>query len=1440
MQVPFHLLLSRWFTERFSKPTPPQEKGWKHISEGRNTLIAAPTGSGKTLAAFLWSIDRLAQRGLAGKLEDKTSVVYISPLKALGNDIEKNLKDPLSGIVALARSEGLSLPEIRVAVRSGDTPPKERQLMVKHPPHILITTPESLYILLTAERSREFLRTAETVIVDEIHAVAGDKRGSHLVLSLERLDALAGKCLQRIGLSATQKPIEEIACLLVGTMGIRLDGSPDCAIVDVGHKRDLDLSIELPERQLGPIASNEIWAEIYQDITARVRDHRTTLVFVNTRRLVERVAHQLTLRLGEGQVGAHHGSLSRKARLETEEKLKSGALPVVVATASLELGIDIGHVELVCHIGSPRMLATLLQRVGRSGHWLGAVPKGIFYPLTRDDLLQSAAAIRAVRSGELDRVTIPEKPFDIMAQQIVATVAADTAGISEDDLFSLIRKAYPYRCLSRDEFNEVVELLSEGIAARGGRRRAYLHRDRVHGRVKARRSARLIAITNGGAIPETADYDVIEAPTEAFVGKVNEDFAIESLAGDIFLLGNRSWRIRRVSSGKVWVEDAQGLPPSIPFWLGEAPARTPELSQAVSDLRSGVASRLADPALALSWLQEETGIARAAGEQIVAYVGDTQALLGCVPTTECVVAERFFDEAGGMQLVLHAPFGARINRAWGLALRKRFCVTFDSEVQAAATDDGIVLSLGEQHSFPLRDVFSWVRSATLEKYLIQSALGSPMFTNRWRWNATRALAVLRYGGGKKIAMAIQRMRAEDLLAAVFPEQVMCQENRAGPIEPPDHPLVKETIKGCLHEAMDLDGLRKVIAKVEAGGIQAAAVETPAPSPMAHEILNANPYAFLDDAPLEERRARAVALRRTDPDLARGFGALSPEAVSEVCAEAWPKVRDAEELHDLLLSVGLLPVEMAQAWKKEAEELIKDGRATVARWDLTGEEKQRQAYVAAERLGWARSVFSDLPIDPVIANPLIDSGAISPEEALRRIVQGWMEVVGPIAASELARRVGLAAAQVRRALLELEAQGVVLQGHFRASGDNADGFEWCERALLARIHRLTLGRLRREIEPVGAADLITFLLSWQHVQPQTRLRGREGVMEIVRQLQGLEIPAPAWEQYVLRARISDYDEADLESLCLAGIVAWGRLSILGSDTDHVRESSEAGRRRAPRPAPSRIAPISFVLREDLPIFLEPVGVAWEEMAALSAAARDVACYLDRHGASFLAEIAGGTGLLKTKTEEALWELVARGLVSGDGIAGLRVLLTPEVQRRPRRRRLRLFSGGRAPERLMPIGRWSLWRPREVPGSETNREKNVESKARQLLRRYGVVFRELLQRESCMPPWRSLVEIYRRMEARGEIRGGRFVSGFFGEQYALPEAIDLVRALRRAAVDGSPVMVSSYDPLNLVGILTPGARVPPSSNQAIVFKDGAPVDIGPLGAVRSRLQQSQIGS
>jgi len=1349
----FHPIIQEWFEHSFARPTETQDLAWKQIVAGGNVLISAPTGSGKTLAAFLACLDRLVRAALNGSLQDETEVVYVSPLKALSNDIQKNLERPLHEIAKLAGEKGLLMPPIRVAVRTGDTPMAERQQMIKRPPHVLVTTPESLFILLTAERSRHLLKTTNTFIIDEIHALVDDKRGAHLALSAARLDDLVmkagGRHPQRIGLSATVRPIGEVAKFV----------SPDkpLQIIDQGHRRQLDLEVEVPKDELGPVASNEMWAEIYDRISELILAHRTTLVFVNTRRLAERVAHHLAERLGESAVLAHHGSLSRRLRLEAEQKLKSGELRAVVATASLELGIDIGSVDLVCQIGSPRSIAVALQRIGRSGHRVDptSIPKGRIFATTRDELVECAALMRATRAGFLDALEIPPWPRDVLAQQIVSAAACESW--NEDDLFDLVSRAYPYRALPREDFDAVIEMLSEGIATQRGRSGAFLHRDQINHVVRGRRGARLAAITSGGAIPENANYFVVAEPDEMIVGTLDEDFAVESLAGDVFLLGTTSWRIRRVESGRVRVEDAHGAAPSIPFWRGEAPGRTVELSEEIANVRAEILKQN-DP---VEWLMRECALDRRGAEQAALYVRAGAAALGALPTQRTVVAERFFDEGGGMQLVVHAPFGARINRAWGLSLRKRFCRTFNFELQAAATDNGIVFSLGEQHSFPLGLVFEFLNAATVEQVLTQAMLDSPMFTARWRWNASRALAVLRFSRGRKVPPPIQRMRSDDLLAAVFPDQAACGDNLPGEIRIPDHPLVKETIRDCLHEAMDLDGLKHLLDGIATGEIKSVAIDTAEPSPLSHEILNANPYAYLDDAPLEERRARAVQMRRTLGVDAGEIGALDPAAIEEVFTESWPLVRDADELHDALLTLIVLPP--APEWKPFFEDLLKLRRARVI------ERGGCVFWVAAERLAVAES-----------------------EEGPVATIRGWMESTGPMTVAALATRLALPRDAVESAMAKLESGGQVLRGRFTPSSQ-ADGseIEWCNRRLLARIHRLTLGRLRKEIEPVTSADFVRFLFTWQHVAPGTQLHGPDGVLQIVKQLQGYEISAAAWESEVLRRRVARYMPDLLDRLCLSGEVMWGRLS------PHPSLLLDDATVRNRRIRPTRVAPVAIFLREDASWLLDSPA----QRNGLSQSGREVADALQRRGASFLPELVKATGQLTSQVEDALWELAAAGLVTADGFENLRALIDPKRRRGEGSSRLKMPRHA--------AGRWALL---DLPHTGPSSDERADTFARQLLLRWGVIFRDLLARETLAPAWRDLLMALRRMEARGEIRGGRFVSGFLGEQFARPEAVDLLRSIRRTPSDMT-LKIAAADPLNLAGIVLPGARISPLSAQSI---------------------------
>ncbi|MGE5212711.1 MAG: DEAD/DEAH box helicase, partial [Nitrospirota bacterium] len=1104
--------------------------------------------------------------------------------------------------------------------------------------------------------------TARTLILDEIHAVVDDRRGAHLALSVERLAALVEGPLQRIGLSATQKPIEDVARFLVGTRncsgfmsnaeddpGWRLTEMayhPDCEIIDIGHRRELDLAIEMPKSPLEAVMSNEVWEEIYNRLAELIQAHRTTLVFVNTRRMAERVTHHLTELLGADAVTSHHGSLSAKLRLEAEDRLKSGELKALVATASLELGIDIGSVDLVCQLGTTRSIATLLQRVGRAEHRRGGLPKGRIFPLSRDELIECAALLRCVHRGELDRLIIPEKPLDVLAQQVVA--AASTEDWDENEFFKLVRSAWPYRNLTRGEFDQVVTMLAEGFSTKRGRRSALIHHDAINHRLRARRGARLTALTSGGAIPDNADYRVILEPSETFVGTVNEDFAVESLAGDIFQLGNASWRILRVNSGVVRVEDAKGQPPGIPFWLGEAPARTDELSTAVSNFRIEAErllvgaprcdDRTAQSAVPSNTLIEsiarEFQLPQNAAEQIAAYFAGTYRSLGAIPSQQTLVLERFFDESGGMQLVLHAPFGSRINRAWGLALRKRFCRSFNFELQAAATDDAIVISLGTQHSFPLEEVFRYLNSKTVRDLLVQALLDAPMFTIRWRWNATRSLAVPRFRGGAKIAAPLQRMESENLLAAVFPDQLACLEHIVGDREIPDHPLVKQTIDDCLTEAMDIDGLEDVLRRIESGQIRCIARDLPEPSPLAAEILNARPYAFLDNAPLEERRTQAVYTRRaSEKNGSDGLGILDSAAIEKVKAEAWPTASNPDELHDALMLIGVMTLEevhrsasvessaslrLAQPHEgkrdacatfrgdsPEGHQLINElvavnrarrllfrtdhrtGRevlergatAPLSNGDAAPEKRRstgalsrsrrtdatRRFYIASERLPMLRAVYPNATFEPEFVLPeSLREKTWERVDAIRELVRGRLEVCGPITARKLADILVLQQSEVDAALLALEAEGFVLRGKFHP---DAAEQEWCDRRLLARIHRLTIDRLRAEIQPVSIHDFYRFLFAWQRADHEHRVEGLEGLQSVLEQLDGCELPLAAWESAVLPARVADYDPEWLDRLCFSGRIGWGRLSI---------PQNPNGRASAPL----RTSPIALYRRENL--------------------------------------------------------------------------------------------------------------------------------------------------------------------------------------------------------------------------------------------------------------------
>jgi ATP-dependent Lhr-like helicase len=1472
----FHPAVARWFRGRFGAPTEAQARAWPVTAGGGHALIAAPTGSGKTLAAFLSAIDALVVEGLAHGLADEVHVLYVSPLKALSNDIQKNLQQPLSGIRDALLESGLPDVAIRDAVRTGDTPQFERERMRRVPPHILVTTPESLYILLTSDSGRKMLGRVRTVIVDELHALAGNKRGAHLMLSLERLEALiassGGASPVRIGLSATVKPVEEMARFLVGCHPERLchserseeslQGIPrrfalrddTVTIIDTGHVRERDLALEIPRSPLDAVMPNEVWGELYDRLAELIRQHKTTLIFVNQRRLAERAAKQLAERLGEEHVTAHHGSLAREHRLKAEQRLKGGELKALVATSSLELGIDIGDVDLVCQLGSPRSIAAFLQRVGRAGHAIGAIPKGRLFPLSLDDLTECAALLDSARRGELDRIRVPAAPLDVLAQQIVAEVGCREWG--ETELYDQLRRAQPYAELPRKDFDQVVQMLADGYATRRGRRGAHIHHDAVNHVLRGRRGAKLTAVTNGGVIPDQFDYDVVLMPEGHRIGTLNEDFSFESLPGDIFQLGNTSWRILKVETGKVYVEDARGQPPTLPFWLGEALGRTAELSASVSRINAH-ADRLLSPLPPQGgegqgeggslerWLADELALPAAAANQLASYFASSKIALTALPTLDTVVFERFFDEVGDTHLVIHSPFGSRVNRAWGLALRKRFCRQFNFELQAAALEDTIVLSLGPSHSFPLESVQDFLKAKTAREVLVQALLDAPMFGTRWRWNASTALAVRRTINGKKAPPQFQRSDSEDLLTVVFPDQVACAENLRGEREIPDHPLVKQTIHDCLHEVMDVDGFIQVLERIEASEIRVVCRDLAAPSPLAHSILNARPYAFLDDGAAEERRTRLVTTHRLmDLETAAAVGNIDAGALERLRGEIAPDSASADELHDALVVHGFLTRDEGKPWRAWFDALVAARRATVvtpvgAPSGATG--SCASLWVAAERLAELRAALPDAECDPVITAVRAAPG--SADEALREIARGRLELLGPATAAQLAAPLGLEAAALEAALAALETEGAVMRMpcHPEERGDEgslegiprfARDDTWCERRLLARLHRYTRERQRSEIQAVAPAQFMRFLFRWQGVAGAadmsgmgSRREGEAGLLAVLRQLEGFSVPAGAWEDEVLAPRVRHYLPDLLDRLCAAGRVGWFRPA----------QTADPERRSGP----VRATPIVLCERDALAYWNvgAPSGATVAPEGAptgvsLSARALRVHDALRAHGASFFGDLVHDAGLLRTEVEQALGELVSQGLVTSDSFAGLRALIVPAERREKLRRYRRAIS-----HEVDAAGRGRLPRPaRAAEAAGALADPAVEHVARALLRRYGVVFRALLAREDHLPPWRELFYVYRRMEARGEIRGGRFVSGFSGEQFALPEAAG---ALRRATgEDEELVSISAADPLNLVGVIVPGEKVPALSGNRVLFRNGVPVavqageEIRLLAAVESK--------
>lgn len=1454
----FHPACQNWFRASFGDPTPAQAQAWPAIQDGRHTLISAPTGSGKTLAAFYAAIDEMLQKGLNNQLEDGVHVLYVSPLKALSNDIQRNLEAPLDGVAEYLHLAGQPPVNIRAAVRTGDTPANERQKMAKNPPHILVTTPESLYLLLTSASGRAMLANVSTLIVDEIHAMLGDKRGAHLALSIERLEHLvltnSGQHLRRVGLSATQKPIDMVARYLVG--GRYEEGqAADCEIVDSGFQRKLELSLEVPGSPLSALMSNEVWEELYERLLQLIQQHETTLIFVNTRRLSERLALALSDRLGEGSVCSHHGSMSKDHRHDAEQRLKAGDLKVLVATASMELGIDVGSIDLVVQISSPKSIATFLQRVGRSGHSVHGTPKGILFPLTRDDLIEASALLHSIRQGELDRIIMPDKPLDILAQQIVAEVSSlslgkdkldDGEGWDLDALYQLLSRAYSYRDLNREEFDRIIKMLADGYTSRRGRRGAHLHLDLINNKVRSRRGANLISLTNGGAIPDMFDYQVVLDPEDVVVGTLNEDFALEALPGDVFTLGTHAWQMLRVDGLKVRVRDAEGMSPTIPFWFGEGPGRTQELSQSVSRLRECIAELLLNESVdqACHWLMDNIGLPSSAAQQMVDYLQSGMNALGAMPTRETLVMERFFDEVGDMHLVIHSPYGSRLNRAWGLALRKRFCKSFNFELQAAANEDSIVISLGSVHSFELDEVYRYLQTNAVRDTLIQAMLDAPMFEVRWRWNATRSLAIQRNRNGKRVPPQFQRMDAEDLVAHVFPDQIACQENITGRREVPDHPLVNQTVDDCLNEAMDIDELESLISNIEGNRLTLIAKDLREPSPFAQEIINARPYAFLDDAPFEERRTNAIRNRSwADPADTKDYSLLDAEAIARVKEEAWPLISNAEELHDALLSASYLTDQEFQneELSRFADNLMQSSRITKINVN------NKTLWVAVENLPRFINVFAD-QLANIELPTFLKNEEWQVEDALREIVRGRLECLGPVSAVQLVAELGFSeekqSSKIDQALIALEVEGFAFQGQFspqsRGIQSQEKSVEWCERRLLQRIHRYTIDQHRKNIKPVSLETYTEYLFERHQLTPlrensqatdstQT-LDGQTQLQNCLQMLDGIAAPAVSWEADIYPCRIASYDPNWLDVMCISGKLAWGRYSLPQKSIRKLNRKRNAG--------PVKSTPITLLRRNNLDIWqaLAKSQIQEDQSVDISGVANRIAEDLRTNGASFFDEIQQRTGLLQTQLEEGLAELVAQGMVSSDSFTGLRALLTPNHKKRSAHRRR-----GRNPMfGVEDAGRWSLLDTFQINKEQDSNsrhwdvldEEQLERLITIYLHRWGVLFRGILDKEMAAPPWRVLLAKLRRMELQGMLRGGRFIAGVGGEQFAFAETVDELRKFKRTkeeATTTSYYSVAATDPVNLINFILPKHKLPRLSKNRVLYRGGVPIALLESGEV-----------
>ena len=1407
----FHFLVREWFERRFGQPSRAQELGWPAIGAGTDVLLCAPTGSGKTLAAFMWSINRLVSEAESGALRDEVSVLYVSPLKALANDIRLNLEEPLEGVRAAAVEHKLELAPIRAGLRTGDTAAHERGAMLRRPPHILVTTPESLFILLTSPRFREKLRAVRYVIVDELHALAGNKRGAHLAITLERLERMVRNFgaprPTRIGLSATLNPIENLASFLAGAeiVGHERRPRPFRIIRADDRPRAIDLKVLAPGPELGPLATHRHWEAAYDRIAELVREHRTTLVFTLSRRLAERVALNLQKRLGADAVMAHHGSLGRAERFDAEQRLKRGELKALVATSSLELGIDVGAVDLVCQIDSPKSISAAIQRIGRSGHALGATPKGRLFALTIDDLIECAAAVHAIRSGLLDAVEIPSECMDVAAQQIVA-IAAEDNEIRESDLLNLLRGAHSFAKLDASELRRLLEELAAEIGGGSVRAHPKIFYDRTGRRVRARRGARLAAITSGGTIPESGNYDVVIESQNRKIGDIEEDFAQESSRGDVFALGSMPWQIQRISRGRLMVEPAPGMAPTLPFWLNEGAGRTAALSSEVCKLRREIAARFDESApdaqSAARWLEEECALDESGAVQAVAYVRRGLAALGAIPDEHTIVAERFFDGLGGTQIVIHAPLGMRVNRAFGLALRKRLCQSFDFEIQASAIDDGVLLALNARHSFALESIFTMINSRTVRDVLTQALLDAPMFETRFRHVATRALSVLRNLRGRKVPAWIQRLRAQDLMIALFPGQQACFENRPARVAIPDHFIVRETLRECLEESTDLKSLMRLMEGIENGTVRTLAVDSIAPSVFAHRLLLAWDYAFLDDGERANRRSRAVTMNRgmaedvfRSEDLSQ---MLAAEAVALTTAEATRtapsrRARDRDELYEVIRAHGALaPYQIDERVTGDAiamlAELELEGRLVRANYGANASQK----LIAAEDAALFAAAYPNL----VFARTVADSGQeFSREAAHEELVRRALKTSGPITTSELAERLELPPADIERSLAALEASGEVFRGRFTSARDE----QWCERGNLEKIHRLTLARLRAEIEPCEDHEFAAFRLRWFHIGGTDLAPGTEGVAAVLDQFEGSAFSPDLWENAILPARITGYRGDLLDQLCVGGQFVWAALpDEQGEDAIPARVAFFDRRHRVPWSVP-------------------------DERTALDSKEERVWQALVEGGAQYLDQLADRAAMSERDALKALWRLAALGRATNDSFTPLRLLSESAEARRavgaPEAQSLTKRDANlRARLKSSLAGRWSkISAPRG--SSQAQAEDTPREHAMKLLQRNGILTREMLALESIPVLWSDLLFTLRRLEYGGTIRRGYFVRALSGEQYALPEALEMLRTSRAANVAReAPIALSAADPANPYGAILPAVGISRDAENVIVLRGG----------------------